>query len=87
MTETLKLNIQQFNVFRLGKFLEKKGVPFVPRLGRDFFSMCTDTQIHEQTVRNIFFGWCLLFAGLFFGVFVVHIGNKCAGAQVGAWDP
>ena len=32
MTETLKLNIQQFNVFRLSKFLEKKGVPLVPRL-------------------------------------------------------
>ena len=42
---------------------------------------CTDTQMHGRTVMNIFFR--LLYSrGMFLGVFVVHTGNKCAGAQV-----
>jgi hypothetical protein len=35
-----------------------------------------------RTVRNIFFGWCVLFAGMFFGVFVVPHRKqmrRCAG--------
>ncbi len=40
--------------------------------GCDFFSRCTDRQIHEQTLR-IFFGWCLLCAGIFFLVYLLWV--------------
>ena len=47
-----------------------------------FFQMHRYANIHERTVRNIFFRWCLLCIGMFHSVLVVHAGNKCTGAQV-----